>query len=352
VAEQHPDGGDPVTPADFLAGCPRSGIEADRLLDDPVTALEQPCRNLRLDIEPIRCESEPARDGRAHDLVAGLHVGDGRPIQDVGQGREHAVGRERQQRSVRARAEKAGSIHDIGLAAEQRFHEPAQLRGIQLEVGILNCHDAAAGMLEPEPDRVPFSAIPVGVDDPQPGSTLQRREHFTRAVAGAVVDDDDLAFGREVDREEPIDYRADGRAFIEDGNDDRDERSNGNGLGRQNGSSGNPGILRSPQAGTSVNLVRYSSPPASGSVKICPRWSSGRLDRFFVSQTSRNPPIGGIPECCPPVGEPAAIELRPDFRGQLHEFPQSLHGEPALLLKCLELQLALPENFHDFVVLN
>jgi hypothetical protein len=113
---------------------------------------------------------------------------------------------------------------------------------------------------------VPFPAIPVGVDDPQPGSTLQRREHVTRAVAGAVVDDDDLAFGREVDREEPIDYGADGRAFIEDGNDDRDERSNGNGLGRQNGSSGNPGILRCPQASTSVNLVRSPARRVSGNL--------------------------------------------------------------------------------------
>ena len=51
-----------------------------------------------------------------------------------------------------------------------------------------------------------------------------------------------------------------------------------------------------------------------------------------------------------PVRKVPAVQLGPDFRGQLHEFPQPFHGEPALLLKCSQLQLALHEDFHDFVV--
>ena len=78
----------------------------------------------------------------------------------------------------------------------------------------------------------------------------RRCQDLARAVARAVVDDDDLALGMEVDREEPIDHGADGRLFVEDGNDDGDERSNGTGLGRQNGSTGTPGILRSSEANT------------------------------------------------------------------------------------------------------
>ena len=47
-----------------------------------------------------------------------------------------------------------------------------------------------------------------------------------------------------------------------------------------------------------------------------------------------------------------AIELGLDFRGQRHEFPESIQCEPPLLLERPELQLAVPKNFHDFVVLN
>jgi hypothetical protein len=59
-----------------------------------------------------------------------------------------------------------------------------------------------------------------------------------------------------------------------------------------------------------------------------------------------------MPEGCPSIWELAAIELGLDFRGQRHEFPESFHCEPALLLERSELELALPENFHDFVVLD
>src|SRR6188508_2623541 len=74
MTDQDPDGRDPVTPADFLAGGPRSGDETHRLLGDAMTGLEQPRRDLRLDIEAISGEPEAARDRRPHDLVAGLHV--------------------------------------------------------------------------------------------------------------------------------------------------------------------------------------------------------------------------------------------------------------------------------------
>ena len=74
LAGWDPDGRDPVTPADFLAGGPRSGDETHRLLGDAMTGPEQPRRDLRLDIEAISGEPEAARDRRPHDLVAGLHV--------------------------------------------------------------------------------------------------------------------------------------------------------------------------------------------------------------------------------------------------------------------------------------
>jgi hypothetical protein len=45
-------------------------------------------------------------------------------------------------------------------------------------------------------------------------------EDFSSPIPRAVVDDDDLALQREIDRQEPIDDRCDGRALVVDRNDD------------------------------------------------------------------------------------------------------------------------------------
>jgi hypothetical protein len=66
---------------------------------------------------------------------------------------------------------------------------------------------------------------------------------------------------------------------------------------------------------------------------------------------ANTPPIGRRPDHSAAIRELPSIELRPDFRGQVHEFPQALQGEPALFLEHSQLQLALQQDFHDFVVL-
>src|SRR5687767_14976341 len=103
MAEEQPDNGDPVTPADLLAGGPRPRGEADRRFGNAMTGLEQAGSNLRLDVEPIRRQSETACHRRAHDLVAGLHVRNRGPVQDVRQGSEYPVGSQREPWGVGAR---------------------------------------------------------------------------------------------------------------------------------------------------------------------------------------------------------------------------------------------------------
>ena len=86
-------------------------------------------------------------------------------------------------------------------------------------IGVVERYAVDLGKRRPLECAEPFSR--------EPGPWTAAPPTGTRAVAGAVVDDDALAFGREVDREEPIDLRRRRSRLIEDGNADRDERSIG-----------------------------------------------------------------------------------------------------------------------------
>src|SRR5262245_25020841 len=96
------------------------------------------------------------------------------------------------------------------------------------------------------------------------------------------------------------------------------------------------------------DLRRQTTPGASSAAG--PR-RSRRLDGW-PGQPGNTPALGRRSDRPAAVREAPSIELGPDFRGQVHEFPQALQGEPAFFLKHSELQLALPQDFHDFVVLD
>ena len=64
--------------------------------------------------------------------------------------------------------EEPRAVDDVRFAVEHRLDQRRELRRIELEVGVLDRDDVAARRGEPKPNGVPFSAIPIGVDDPQP----------------------------------------------------------------------------------------------------------------------------------------------------------------------------------------
>jgi hypothetical protein len=130
----------------------------------------------------------------------------------------------RQVRRVRRAVEETRAVDDVGLTLEQRRHQHRELRRIELEVRVLDGDDIAARRGESEPDGVPLAAIAFGVNDAQAVVLGESVEDLARAVAGTVIDHDDLACRRQVDGQQPVDDRGNGRALIEDGNDDRDER--------------------------------------------------------------------------------------------------------------------------------
>jgi hypothetical protein len=190
-----------------------------------VPGVEQPCGDLRLDVEPVGGQSEAARHRRAHDLVAGLHVRDRRPVEQVGQRGERAVGGDRHARRVAPADEKPRAVDDVGVAIEYRLDQPRQLRRIQFQVGVLDRDHVAGGRRQPEPDRMPLAAVLRRVHDAQPIHAVVAIEHVGRPIAGPVVDDDDFAIRWKIDRQQPLDHGADGGGFVEDGNEDRDQHA-------------------------------------------------------------------------------------------------------------------------------
>ena len=188
---------------------------------------EKPGGDLGLDVEAFGRQLEAPRHVAPHDLVAGLHVGQRGAVDDVRQRGQRAVGDDGEPWSRGTPRQKPGAVNDRGRASEYRIDQEGQLRRIELEVGVLNRHDGAAGVSEAEPDRVPLPAVAFDMDDGQKRGAGQSVEHFTRAVARPVIDDDDLARRREVDREEPIEDPRHRRRLIEDGDDDRNESRRG-----------------------------------------------------------------------------------------------------------------------------
>ncbi len=71
---------------------------------------------------------------------------------------------------------------------------------------------------------MPLAAIALGVDDGDCRHDRESVEHRSRPIARSVVDDDDFPGGGKLDLDQPCDDGGDRRLFVEDGDDDRDER--------------------------------------------------------------------------------------------------------------------------------
>src|SRR5439155_7118794 len=81
--EQSSDRRQAVGPADLLAGLLVPALVGDWHLEDPVASSQQLRGDLRLDVVSAAAQIErPRKIGRDH-LVAGLHVGQRRAVQEV-----------------------------------------------------------------------------------------------------------------------------------------------------------------------------------------------------------------------------------------------------------------------------
>ena len=187
--------------------------------------LQDPCRDLGLDVEAHTAQRDRLEHVTAEDLVGGLHVGQPRGKQDVGAPREQPVGPPRLRRNPRAGPLEPRAVDHRRLAGQDGRDEARAFGRVELEIGVLNHHDVAGGVFETEADSRAFAQIDDRqVREPLVGSPAHALGDDRGAPVGRpVVDDDDFLIDpAKIDLVHPVEHLLDGLRFVVDGNDNRE----------------------------------------------------------------------------------------------------------------------------------
>ena len=131
-------------------------------------------------------------------LVAGLHVGERRVVEDVRHEREEAVADPVQEQHVAPLAGEARSVDDEGAALEHGGEQLRPVVGVVLEIGVLDEHEVAGHVLERRADRRALPEV-VRVQHDTHRAVAELAQDAACPIVAPVVDDDDLAFQRELD---------------------------------------------------------------------------------------------------------------------------------------------------------
>ena len=157
-----------------------------------------------------------------HRLVAGLHVGQHRVVEHVGQEREEQVPEIVREQEHAMPSEKPRSVDDVGTPLADQLDQLRELFRRVLRVGVLNDDQVAGDLLEPEPQRRPLAAVRL-VKELERIFLRQLAQDVGRAVLRAVVDDDQLD-AEAGNRKHARDHALDRVALVVDGHDDRQQR--------------------------------------------------------------------------------------------------------------------------------
>src|SRR3954447_3808184 len=133
---------------EFLARLARASLVVHGHLEDLLAALEQPGRDLRLDVEPARLQRQrPEHLGPDH-LVARHEVPEVDVEEDVGRERDALVAYHVHERVARVAVEGAHAEDGVREAFAQRRQQAAEVVGVVLEVGVHDRGDLPARLLE------------------------------------------------------------------------------------------------------------------------------------------------------------------------------------------------------------
>ncbi len=93
--------------------------------------------------KPFDVEREGPQHLGAHDLVAGLHVGQHRVVEHVGDQRQQPVARVVREHEHAVPADEPRSVDDVGAALADQLDEIGKLLRRVLQVGVLNDDEVA-----------------------------------------------------------------------------------------------------------------------------------------------------------------------------------------------------------------
>src|SRR2546423_8196873 len=176
-----------VDRGELLSGLGRARLVVHGDLEDLLAALEEPGRDLRLDVEPARLERQRAEHLRADHLVAGHQGAQGDVEEDVGRGRQALVAHHVHERMAGVAVEGAYAEDRVREPLAQRRQEAVEVVGVVLEVGVHDRRELAAGVLERRTHRRALAHVSLVLEEPHPLRPLAAEEELAGAVRGSGV---------------------------------------------------------------------------------------------------------------------------------------------------------------------
>ncbi len=180
-----------VTPGDLLALVDFTPGIGDRHFVNAVATAQHLGRDFGFEVEAIGDNGHALDHLGVEQLVARLHVRQGRAVQHVGDQRQEAIAGPMQRQHVLALAGESAAVDHPGLALEYRLEQAGPVVRVVLEIGILDEEEIAGGQRQPGTDGRTLALVLLVGDDPD-GRILQRPQDLLRTVAGAVVDHNHL----------------------------------------------------------------------------------------------------------------------------------------------------------------
>ena len=159
-------------------------------------------------------EIEGAQHVAAERLVARLHVGQRRVVEDVREQRQEAVPKQvpEQVRPLRPPARKPGAEDDVGDAAVDRLDQRRHVGRVVLEIGVLDDSDVAVHVRNRRPNGGALAAVLLTDQHDGVLPCAPLFDEVAAAVGRAVVDDDDLLV--ELERPDGVEHGHDRRGLV------------------------------------------------------------------------------------------------------------------------------------------
>src|SRR5688572_16267254 len=167
IPHEADDGPDPVGPPELLSLRVAAAVVGDADLVDPAAEPRDLRGDLGLEAEAVLLDADRARHLAPEHLVAGLHVGEiqvGDHVREEGQHAvRHAVPEE--EHAVRHAGEEARAVHHVRATLEDGTDELRELRGVVLEVRVLDDHDVPLRAPEPGAQGGPLALVSLVEDE-------------------------------------------------------------------------------------------------------------------------------------------------------------------------------------------
>ncbi len=222
ISPERPNGLPTVASADFLPLVHVPGMVSDWDFGDSLAQSNGLRGHLGAKLESLALELHRADQLSIEELVACRLVGQTNAIDQVRDPSDEDSPEVEGQGGVAAvlPVQSPRSVYDPESFGARRREERRDVGGVVFEIGVLRDHELPGRVEQGGSDRRPFAPVGVMLEEQDPIAVAV--EDRSRAVGRRVIDDDDLLFRPDVDRQDAIEQRGDRAFLVEHRNQDAD----------------------------------------------------------------------------------------------------------------------------------